>query len=163
MTLTATVQVPAKATLMIHTDAPGIEPREATPDDLKTFGLIDKVDGYGSMLDDLLEFLGVEDSADLSDIGSMLRYVIECGLLYEHKAFDPQGTIHVAPGSPKGAMAEATPYVWTEPDGDTEEARAEERRVGFLVAHLRAMLTQSADERRYGTVGAPVPAIPTGA
>lgn len=160
MTITTTVDVPATATLMVDVDAPSQEPRPATAEDLASFGYVDRIKTYGRVADELCEFLGVKGTDDFTEIGMMLRYVIECAVTgYGHKAYDP--SIPNAVSSDEMRF-----YYWTEPDDpDSEDAWAEERRIGFLVAHLRQMLTKPMDDRRWPDplVGIQVPRIPTGA
>lgn len=72
---------PVDARLVVRTDTG--EEWDASHDDLAKFGLVDRQTVYGTLRSMLMEGFGIEN-LDNSDLVTSIRYVIECGIFYDH-------------------------------------------------------------------------------
>lgn len=85
---TLNVEIPVKAELLLKPEH--AQARPATPADPNRPGYRHSPTQYARFSDRLCALLGIEDLDDLSDAGSMLRYLVECAVMYDHEAYsDP--------------------------------------------------------------------------
>lgn len=128
---TLSVEIPVTAELLLKPEhAPA---RPATPADLNRLGYRHSPTQYARFSDRLCALLGIEDLDDLSDAGSMLHYLVECAVVYDHEAYsDPDIADMVA-----GLKMHETCIS----ESDAAAARA--------LDAMRKVLTKPADERRY--------------
>ena len=126
-----TVDIPVTAELLLKPEH--AQARPATPEDLNRLGYRHSPTQYARFSDRLCALLGIEDLDDLSDAGSMLRYLVECAVMYDHETYsDPDIADMVA-----GLKMHETCIS----ESDAEAARA--------LDAMCKVLTKPADERRY--------------
>ena len=122
------VVVPTTATTALRLVGEGID-RPATKEDLAGVGFASQLERYGKFEKAYLALLGIEDTDDLSETGSMIRYLVECAIMYDdHEAFS-QGEIDKLV-----AGHETAEYGERETNG---------------IRALRVVLAKPMDERRY--------------
>lgn len=126
-----TVDIPVTAELLLAPEH--AESRKATPADLNRLGYRHAPTAYARFSDRLCALLGIEDLDDLSDAGSMIRYLVECAVMYGHEAYSDSDIADMVAGL---GMHETCIS-----ESDAEAA-------GALDA-MRKVLTKPAAERRY--------------
>jgi predicted ATP-grasp superfamily ATP-dependent carboligase len=81
----------------------------------------------------LCALLGIEDLDDLSDAGSMIRYLVECVVMYDHEAYSDQDVDDMVVGFKMHETCIS--------ESDAEAAKA--------LDAMRKVLTKAPADRRY--------------
>lgn len=99
---------------------------------LAKFNLIDRTEAYRRFTIAWHEFLGIGYSDELTNAGSMLRYLIECAICCDdHTAFSP---------------AEIRPGVvlhWVEPNGVEDQDLEADAEAAAIVSAIRRLLVRT--------------------
>jgi hypothetical protein len=99
---------------------------------LAKFNLIDRAEAYRRFTIAWHEFLGIGDSDELADAGSMLRYLVECAICYDdHTAFSP---VEIRPG---------VVLHWVEPNGVEDQDLEADAEAGAIVSAIRRLLVRT--------------------